>query len=49
MQKRAPWKLLNLKLSCDFFCLYLHEKLDKGFEVLKNIKILRFDGDWDGL
>ena len=37
----------NLILPCNFFSLYLHYNYGKGFKVIKNVKILRFEGEWD--
>ena len=49
MQNSTYRKLLNLKLSRNAVCLYFHRRLDKGFEVVKNVKILRFEENWDKL
>ena len=38
MQNNTYRKLLNLKLFRNWFHLYFHEKLDKDFEDIKNVK-----------
>ena len=37
-------KLLNLKLFRNLFALYLHQTLEKGSKIIKNLKILKFEG-----
>ena len=39
-------KLLNLKLFCKPFALYTHETPEKGFEVMKIVKILGLEENW---
>ena len=41
--------MFNLKLFNTSFRSYFHQKLDKDFEVVKNVKKLRFEGDWGEL
>ena len=36
-------ELLILNVSCKIFFFYFHQKVDNVFEVLKNVKILRFE------
>ena len=49
MQNSAHRKLFNLKLYYNLFRLYFHQKLDKCFENIKNIKMSRFEGNWNEL
>ena len=49
MQNSAYRTLLKLKLSDNSLVLHFHEKLDKTFKVIKNVKILRFKGNSDML
>ena len=49
MKNTIHRKLRNMKLFRKSFYLYFHEKLDKSFEVIKNVKVLRFEGDCDKL
>ena len=49
IQNSAYRKLFSLKGSRKLLCLYFQQIFDKGFEVIRNIKILRFEGNWDEL
>ena len=49
MQNTVYKKLLHSKVSPTRFVYIFYEKLDKVFEVIKNIKVLRFKGDCDKL
>lgn len=49
MQNTVNNKLLHSKVSLTRFVYIFYEKLDKVFEVIKNIKVLRFKGDCDKL
>ena len=42
-------KLFNLELLRDAIILYLYYRFENGFDVLKEIKILKFTGDLDKL
>ena len=43
MQNSTYKNLLNFKLSYNSLGLYFYWKLDKGFGVIKNVNILRFE------
>ena len=48
MQNSAYKKLLNLKLSRNSCCLLIFLlNLEKGFAIVKNVKKLKFEGNWD--
>ena len=49
MKNNVYKKLFNLKLLRNTITLYLYYRFEKGFDVVKKIKILKFAGDWDEL
>ena len=49
MRKCAYIKPLNSKLFRNLSEFYSHQTLQKGFEVMKNAKILKLEGDWGRL
>ena len=47
--KSSYRKMLNSKLLRNLPALYLHWTLEKWFQVINIIKILKFEGDWGKL
>ena len=41
--------MLNLKLNVNWLALHLYEGLKKDFEVIREIHILKVEGDWSEL
>lgn len=41
--------MLNLKLNVNWLALHLYEGLKKNFEVIREIHILKVEGDWSEL
>lgn len=42
-------KLLNLEVSLKSVALFLLQKLQKDFKIIKHVKTLNIKGDWDEL
>lgn len=49
MLKQWSQKLLNLKLNLNWLALHLYDRLKKDFEVIREIHILKVEGDWSEL
>ena len=48
-EKQYLQKTVKFGIFHNSFCLYFHLKLYKVFEVIKNVKVLKFKEDWDEL
>ena len=49
MLNQCSQKLLNLNLNLNLLALHLYEGLKKDFEVIREIHILKVEGDWSEL